>query len=133
MIRTWYHEIKKKLHEEQLQHCIAKPRRNSFLQIDIPQLVEYSNSATVSEEDVPVLLQYYNPIVAPHFKSDTGTSFEYLFDHDGDFNFAEASVPLPGIMLDDAIALIKAGILNENRTETEPISVSLMNRIRPTP
>ena len=132
-ISTWYHEIKKELHGGQLHHCIAKPCENRFLQIDISQLGEYSESATVSEADVPVLLQYYNPIVAPHFKSDTGTSFEYLFDYGGDFNFAASSVPLPGIELDDVIALIRAGILVEYRTETEPISVSLMNRIRPTP
>ena len=128
MIRTWYHEIEKKLHEEQL-FC-AKPCKKSFLQIAIPELEECTGSATVREEDVPVLLQYYNPIIAPHSETGIEASFEYLFNDSGDFDFEKASVPLPGISLDDTIALIKAEILNENRTGTDPISVSLMNRTR---
>ncbi len=69
MIRKWYYEIEKKLHMEQL-FC-AKPCEKCFLQIAIPELEEYTGSATVSKEDVPVLLQYYNPIVAPHFSPGT--------------------------------------------------------------
>ncbi len=113
----------------------AKPCEKCFLQIAIPELEEYTGSATVSKEDVPVLLQYYNPIVAPLFfpGNGTGDSFKYLFDDGGDFDFREAYAPDLWITLDDTIALIKAGILNENRAETDPISASLMNRIRQTP
>ena len=116
---TWYQEIKMHMQEEGFH--FAKPRENC--RIDIPELEEYTESATYREEDVPVLLQYYNPIVAPHIFSEAGTgdSFKCLFDDGGDFDFREAPAPVPGITLDDTIALIKAGILNETRTETDQI------------
>ena len=55
------------------------------------------------------------------------TSFEYLFDESDDFDFVKILVPVSWVSLDDTVALIKAGILNENRTETDSISDSLMN------
>lgn len=126
-LKICYHELEEKAREIQL-HCV-QPRADFLTKIDLSELGECAATATVKKTDIPVLLQYYNPVVAPHKENKT-PSFKYCFDDGGDFDFGDYSIPVPGISLEDTVELIKAGILIEMRTETEPLSISLMNGIK---
>ena len=86
---------------------------------------EPSFGVTVSQEDIPVLLQYYNPLVAPHTGEAYDPCFEYIFNEDGDFDFNEDFVPMPGPQLFRVNMMLKAGLLEEDRRTIEPISAWL--------
>ena len=86
---------------------------------------EPSFHVTANPEDIPVLLQYYNPEVAPHVGEAYDPCYEYLFNKEGDFDFTVDFVPMPGIPPFLVALMLQAGLLEEDRGTIEPISAWL--------
>ena len=86
---------------------------------------EQSFHVTVNQEDIPILLQYYNPVVAPHTGELWDPCYEYTFNEEGDFDFTVDFVPMPGPLFIETMRMLEAGLLEEDRGTIEPISAWL--------
>ena len=82
---------------------------------------EQSYRVSVRQEDIPVLLQYYNPEMIPHTGLPDDPPYEFYFNEEGDFDFTYGYQVMPGPTLTAVSYMLKEGLLEEERTKTEPI------------
>lgn len=121
-INRWYDSVSLLMKESGIT-LASLPYWNA--EEDMIRFRELALHATVSPEGIPVLLQYYNPELAPHSGEADDPHYEYFFNEEGDFDFAMDFVPMPGLSFSRVIRMLEAGLLEEDRGTIEPISAWL--------
>ena len=128
-MRTWYDAVSTKAE----LYGVVLPRADSdVILADWDLFAELNFASDAAPEDIPILLQYYNPAMlmngteGAEENASVPRRYRYLFDDNGDMCLPERTEKLPFISLRDFLTSLRAGILQESDFDGEYLSAKML-------
>lgn len=127
-MRVWYDAV---LNKASSYDVILPRPDNDVILADWNLIKELNSTPDVPHEDVPILVQYYNPAILKDgiekgANPSTPDRYRYLFDCNGDLCLPERTEKQPFIRLEDLYTSLKAGILQESDPDGELLSAKML-------